>query len=688
MKLLRLLFFLAVFVFVFASCEQPEPEKETVTVSVSPSSLSVSADGASQEISVSSNGLWYAKSDVSWISVPTGSGSGNSSVQLRISPNTGDARTGTVIFETVDQKATVTVSQAMYAKPEPALKTIREIRALYQGKDYTISDDYNVEGVVISDYRRDTDGGLNNYTSAKTIIISDGDAGLMLYCKADNKVFARGQRVRVNLKDQVLSVYNDGAVQVNGLPLDNITYLGTETPEPREITVEQLLTGDYECTYVAIKEVQVRAENIGKTFYTTEEKGSIGFEGRSGGHFDLFTSQYAVFAKDTIPSGSGTLRGIAGKYSSRIQVSISEKSDYAGLTGGRYDTGSYFSLKQTETSVSGDAGSFSLLLTANVPWKATSSDPAFTVTPASSSTGGTVTITYEENPSTASSRSAVITFTTDADAVAEKELRFTITQQPLEALVESTVQPWLELPAVQKEEGKAFFSHDMTYNNQAVRNYSFWYDLSNRVSLWVAYPLYQGMTSGVSRTDKWDYDPIVPRRFQGDVSRSYTGYDRGHQLPSADRLCNTAANEQTFYFTNITPQNANLNQGIWQTLESQIRGQISGCDTLYVVTGCVVRTETDTTVLYVKDTRGLDVAVPKAYFKVVLKYKADAPNGGYSAIGFWLENKSYGSQVIGRSHACSVADIEKKTGFDFFHNLNDTYEKEAESKYDASSWGL
>ena len=31
--------------------------------------------------------------------------------------------------------------------------------------------------------------------------------------------------------------------------------------------------------------------------------------------------------------------------------------------------------------------------------------------------------------------------------------------------------------------------------------------------------------------------PLVPHRYQGDASRSYSGYDRGHQLPSADRLC-------------------------------------------------------------------------------------------------------------------------------------------------------
>ena len=683
----QLLFLVALTMFV-ASCGDPQPEPEKVTVSASPSSMEFGMEGGESSLSVTSNGLWYARADQSWIKVSPTSGSGNGTVKVTASPNNSDARTGSVVLETVDNKATVSVSQNGYVKPQPVTKTIREVRAMYQGKDYKITNDVYMEGLVISDYRRDTDGGLNNYTSAKTIIVSDGDAGIMLYCATENKEFARGQKVRIHLLDQVLSVYQDGAIQVNGLPMDRIVPAGLETPVAKEITVDQLLSGDYECMYVAVKEVQVRQEYLSQPFYNATNKGSIGFEGKSGGKFDLFSSQYSVFKDEVVPSGSGTLKGIAGKYASHIQVTISAKSDLAGLTGDRYNTGSYFSIPKTEASVSGDAGSFALMLSANVAWKASSSDASFTVTPASGTSGGEVTISYTDNPSSTESRHAVISFTTEDAGVAEKTLKLTVTQQPFEALVQSAVQPWLEMPAVKAEEGKAFFSHDMSYEGKEVRNYSFWHDLNNRVALWVAYPLYKGMTTGTSRTDKWAYDPIVPRRYQADATYSFSGYDRGHQIPSADRLCNAAANEQTFYFTNITPQNKNFNQGIWETLEVQVRNQVSTCDTLYVVTGCVLSTESDPAITYVKDTQGKDVAVPKAYYKVVLRYKAGEANGGYDAIGFWLENRSYGSETIKRSHACSVDDIETRTGIDFFVNLKDDYEKEAESKYDASKWGL
>lgn len=573
-------------------------------------------------------------------------------------------------------------------QPEPVGKSIKDIRALYKGTDYKISDDIYFDGVVLSDFRKKEDGGLHNYTSAKTLIVSDGEAGIMLRLKEDNKDILRGNKVRVSLKDQTLSVYNGGPLQVSDLPRGNVTLTGTETPAPREITVEELLTGNYECTYVAVKEVQVKADYIGHTFGNADNHTSIPFEGKSGGEFDLFTSKLASFINDIVPSGSGTLKGIAGVFGSRCQIYISEKGDYAGLTGERYAPGARFSLAAASRTVSGDAGSFGITLAANVEWEASASGSDVTLTPASGSEGCIVTVSYKANPSTSESRTFEIVFTTENTDVEQRELVFTLTQQPFDMVCPSQVQAWTEIPAIQAEEGKAFFSHDMIFGGETVRNYSFWYDLDNRVALWVAYPLVKAHVSGEKRSDKWDFDPLVPHRWQGEVSYSYSGYDRGHQIPSADRLCNMEANEQTFYYTNITPQNKNFNQGIWETLESLVRDRLSDCDTMFVVTGCVLSTEEEPTIVYTKDNQGKDVAVPKIYYKVLLSYKAGSANGGYSGIGFWLENRSYGSEEIGRSHACTIDEIESRIGIDFFVNLKDEYEKEAESKYDASAWGL
>lgn len=683
----------ALLALIVAACEPKQPEEQTkITVSVSPSAVTLPMEGGSASVSVTSNGAWSVQVAGGWITLSDYAGNGSATVTVTAAANDGDARGGSLTFKTADASAEVSVSQEAH---KASVKSIREIRALYTGSDYKINDDVYIEGVVISDYRRNTAGGLNNYSSAKTVVVSDGDAGIQLYCAEENKTFARGDKVRVSLKGQTLHVYNYGSMEVSGIPLSNIEKTGTETPVAKEISLDDLLGGQFESMYVAVQDVQVKEEFMGSPFVRKNESGdalntSIGFEGKDGRDFDLFTSKYAVFGTETVPTGSGTLKGIVGKYNARTQVTVSAKSDYAGLTGGRFSTGAHFSLSFTEYPAWGDAGSFDVVLTSDVEWTAGSSDADFTLSPDHGTEGATVRVSFGDNPSSTAARTAVLTFTTASSQVSAKTLTLTITQQPFEVLTQSAVQPWMELPAVTAQENRAFIAHDMTYGGAKVRNYAFWLDLENRVSLWVAYPLYNGMTKGVDRTDKWAFDPLVPRRYQAETSGSYTGsgYDRGHQLPSADRLCTVEANESTFYYTNITPQNSELNGGIWADLETHIRGQLSTADTLFIATGCVLTTKDDTTVNYIKDNAGKDVAIPKAYYKVVLRYKAGAANGGYSAIGFWMENRCYGNASFNRSYARSVDEIESLTGLDFFVNLKDDYEKEAEARYDASSWGL
>ena len=95
-----------------------------------------------------------------------------------------------------------------------------------------------------------------------------------------------------------------------------------------------------------------------------------------------------------------------------------------------------------------------------------------------------------------------------------------------------------------------------------------------------------GHAGTILSCDDWDYDPLVPRDEQPTLFHGYDGgYDRGHQLPSADRYTD---NPSTFYFTNMTPQLGSLNQKIWANFEVQVRAWARACDTLYVVTGCVL----------------------------------------------------------------------------------------------------
>ncbi|MDD5733276.1 MAG: DNA/RNA non-specific endonuclease, partial [Bacteroidales bacterium] len=571
-------------------------------------------------------------------------------------------------------------------------RTVYQLRALYKGVDVKVTEKIVVKATVISNYLKSDNGGLNNYTSLKAMVVSDGSAGIQLYCAEDNTTFRQGDKVEIQLKDQTLSVYSNGPLQVNGIPLANITKTGTETLVAKEISAADLLTGNYESMYVAIPSVQVADEDLNKTFVVGSAHTSIVMVAKTKETFDVFSSRYSSFKDVTVPPGSGVIKGIAGVYNRRYQISFATATDWEGLTGERFYTAPTFSLPTTEKEVPGEAGQFTVSLAANVTWSVTSSDQDnFTVSPGSGSGSAPVTVTYTQNPSLSGTRSANIVFSTTDTGVSQNTLTLHITQSPFEALVSDPVRAWMELPAVREQESFVYISHMTSVRGKSVRNYAFWYDTQNRLSHWVAYPLYREIIGSGSRTDLWDYNPKVPKRYQPVLFSSFggSGYDRGHQLPSADRLYSDEVNASTFYFTNLTAQNGSLNQNLWGNLEVYVRGWAQACDTLYVVTGAMIQTAENKNIDYVEDNNGNKVAVPKLYYKVLLKYKAgQTENGGYSSIGFWYENRTHTASYPTAADAKSVKDMETLTGFDFFHNLPDDIERAIEVFCKPGDWGL
>lgn len=243
---------------------------------------------------------------------------------------------------------------------------------------------------------------------------------------------------------------------------------------------------------------------------------------------------------------------------------------------------------------------------------------------------------------------------------------------PVTELDPDPVPDWMELPQTQDGDGCYFFTHGMSIPQGNFRNYSFYLDAAAKISVWVAYPLNDkliGPTSG--RSEAWDIDPKVPMAYQSVLwSRSYPGsYDRGHQLPSADRQY-LEPNEETYYGTNMTPQLASLNQKDWGVLENKVRSWSRQFDTLYVVTGADIRGGYSTTT----DNVGKAIAIPNGYFKALLGYKRSGTiantgsTGGFAGIAFYYEHKGSNTGNV-MSHSMSISSLETKTGMNFFVNL-------------------
>ena len=241
----------------------------------------------------------------------------------------------------------------------------------------------------------------------------------------------------------------------------------------------------------------------------------------------------------------------------------------------------------------------------------------------------------------------------------------------------------MEMPAVADD--KNFYAHTTILRFGRVRNYAFSYNPEAHVANWVAYPLYDEISrypkdynkvprydNVVSTNKAWNVDPFVATTnvasggsYEWSKNSSNIVYSRGHQLPSADRLGGAMANIQTFYTSNVAPQASKFNGGIWEKLEDAVRGwstSSKNTDTLYVVTGCVV----DATCSTVKDHDGTPVAIPKAYYKALLRLGKE---GNYIGAGFYMEHKEDIADSNFKDYAMSLKELETKTGMTFFVNL-------------------
>ena len=226
---------------------------------------------------------------------------------------------------------------------------------------------------------------------------------------------------------------------------------------------------------------------------------------------------------------------------------------------------------------------------------------------------------------------------------------------------------WIELPEINTEGISAgthgFFTRQMS-SVQGVRNYSFLYSYGDYVSEWVAYPLNKSLIGSGSRTNSFGFDPLLPQNVQPNITTSYGGgYDRGHQIPSADRL-NPAENPTTFYATNMTPQLSKFNSGIWNQVENQVRQWAHESDTTYVITGCVTKGGG-----LIWNTSGFNVRIPSAYYKAAIIYNR---NTGYQGKAIILDHTAEVAQkTLSDDMFISIDALEEILGMDLFYCLPD-----------------
>ena len=212
---------------------------------------------------------------------------------------------------------------------------------------------------------------------------------------------------------------------------------------------------------------------------------------------------------------------------------------------------------------------------------------------------------------------------------------------------------------------------------------------SLRSQRWSCYQMHPGNSS--SRTDRkpretgdfaeYPNDPELPQQYHFSADPYWnSGYDHGHIFPSADRAYsyNAAANRQTFYLTNMQPQSNNFNAFIWAEMEKQIRtwNNNNFRDTLYIAKGGTI--DQADHIIKTIGSGANRIPVPKYFFMAVLCKNKDALNGGYKALGFWIQHQSNMSSDL-KPYVVSIRELERFTGIDFFCNLPDNIESAVET---------
>ena len=224
----------------------------------------------------------------------------------------------------------------------------------------------------------------------------------------------------------------------------------------------------------------------------------------------------------------------------------------------------------------------------------------------------------------------------------------------------------LEIPAKLKDRSEKILKRS---------NYTISYNRNWNQPNWVAWELHKNETKGRNnRNEEFTADPDLAEAYQVEsYDYSGSGYDRGHMCPAGDNHFDAKAMNESFYMSNICPQNHELNAGKWNDLEIACRKWANRYQQLFIVCGPIIDKRNGKRI-----GKEHEIIVPEKFFKVILITSTKPAR----AIGYIFENN--GSDRPYKVH--SIDEVEKITGMDFFPNLPDKIEDLVESRYEASDW--
>jgi len=210
---------------------------------------------------------------------------------------------------------------------------------------------------------------------------------------------------------------------------------------------------------------------------------------------------------------------------------------------------------------------------------------------------------------------------------------------------------------------------------------------------WVSWHLTDEWVGSLTRVDTFRADPEVPPTWYRVLGSDYfgSGFDRGHNVPNADRDKETSIpiNQATFLMTNMLPQAPDNNQGPWANMENDLR-LLLPANELYIVMGGAGTGGTGSNGFATTIANG-HVTVPAQTWKVVLilpKASGDdvaRVTASTRTLAVLMPNVQGIRNNDWEDYIVTVDHVESVTGYDFFPNVPDAIEASIESGTDGDN---
>lgn len=206
-------------------------------------------------------------------------------------------------------------------------------------------------------------------------------------------------------------------------------------------------------------------------------------------------------------------------------------------------------------------------------------------------------------------------------------------------------------------------------------NYTLSYNSDHEVANWVSYDLdHSKLKDCVNRTNYFRPDPLIENGTATNADYKKSGYDRGHLLPAGDMKFSKSAMEDTFFYSNITPQPANFNRGRWKQLENLVRAWGLKYEKVWIVTGPVLKGNLHTI------GQEKNISIPELYYKVIIRKNKES----YSGIGFLMSISTPYRNLD--AYVVTIKEVEELAETDFFVFLSPEQKYDAEDLVDLKDW--